>query len=382
MKILGKMQRRAAIWILGAFKTLPTKGLKAIVGLIPIKLHLQKLASRSQLCSAILLENHFIKTLMDDLLNTCYKPPPHSINTLTDRQKISVKGHLMDSNNKPYGVFPSFFLLNPEFNPGSRIIDIFLDRISFNLANKGKNKSLCSHQLDDMTIQSFMSPHTAIVVSDASIKNDIATSVSHIYIHNQSLVKTVHHAAFVTSTEAESFAIRCSINQVCNKANISKVIVITNSIHVAKKIFNTKSHPYQIHTSVILNELRQFFTKCQENHIKFWECPSRLRWRLHKSIDKDSKLFKPIPILLNKISWDYCKKANSDNNIKLWKMTFQASDGKGRHFLDLVNDYLETIELPYTKGGPWLQSFGHSNSLCARATRAITNHAPIGEYHL
>ena len=46
-------------------------------------------------------------------------------------------------------------------------------------------------------------------------------------------------------------------------------------------------------------------------------------------------------------------------------MTFQASDGKERHFLDLVDDNLKTIELSYTKGGPWLQFFGHSNLLYA-----------------
>jgi len=63
-------------------------------------------------------------------------------------------------------------------------------------------------------------------------------------------------------------------------------------------------------------------------------------------------------------------------------MTFQASDGKGKHFLNLVDDYLETIELSYTKEGPWLQFFGYSNSLCAQATRAITNHALIGKYRL
>ena len=63
-------------------------------------------------------------------------------------------------------------------------------------------------------------------------------------------------------------------------------------------------------------------------------------------------------------------------------MTFQASDGKGKQFYDLVDNNLEIIKLSYTKGGPWLQAFGHSNSLCARATRAITNHAPIGKYHL
>ena len=127
MKILRKIQRKAAIWILGAFKTLPTEELEAIAVLIPIKLHLHKLTSRSQLRSAALPENHLIKTLMDDPLNICYKPPSHLINTLTDRQKIFIKEHLMDSNNKLYGVFPSFPPLNLEFNLGSRIINIFPD---------------------------------------------------------------------------------------------------------------------------------------------------------------------------------------------------------------------------------------------------------------
>ena len=176
------MQRRAVIWILGAFRTSPTKGLEAIAGLIPIKLHLHKLASRSQLCSVVLPENYLIKTLIDDSPNTYIKPPPHSTNTLTDRQKNSVKEHLMDSYNKLHGVFPSFSPLNPELNPGSRIIDIFQDRFSFNLASKVKNDSARSQQLNDMTILSSMSPHMAIVVSDASVKNNITTLVLHIHI--------------------------------------------------------------------------------------------------------------------------------------------------------------------------------------------------------
>jgi len=98
--------------------------------------------------------------------------------------------------------------------------------------------------------------------------------------------------------------------------------------------------------------------------------------------DRDSKEFNPIPVLPSKISWDFCKKDNSDNCINLWKMTFQASDGKGKQFYDLVDNNLEIIEPSYTKGGLWLQSFRHSNLLYARATRAITNHTPIGKYHL
>ena len=68
LKILGKMQRRAAIWILGAFRTSPTSGIKAIAGLILIKFHLHKLASRSQLCFAALPKNYLIKTLIE-----CYE---------------------------------------------------------------------------------------------------------------------------------------------------------------------------------------------------------------------------------------------------------------------------------------------------------------------
>jgi len=63
-------------------------------------------------------------------------------------------------------------------------------------------------------------------------------------------------------------------------------------------------------------------------------------------------------------------------------MTFQVLDLKGRNFLELVDSDNNTLKPTYYKGSSWLQVFGHSNLLCARATRAITNYAPIGEYCL
>ena len=65
LKALGKMQRRAAIWTLGAFKTSPLYGIEAIAELVPIKLHLQKLGGRSQLRVHKLLPNHLIHSLID-----------------------------------------------------------------------------------------------------------------------------------------------------------------------------------------------------------------------------------------------------------------------------------------------------------------------------
>ena len=42
VSLLAAMQCKAALWILGAFRTSPTGGLEALAGLIPIQLHLKK----------------------------------------------------------------------------------------------------------------------------------------------------------------------------------------------------------------------------------------------------------------------------------------------------------------------------------------------------
>jgi len=217
---------------------------------------------------------------------------------------------------------------------------------------------------------------------DASIKNNVATFILHTHILNHPLIKILHYVAFVTSAEAELFTIRCGINQVSSKENISKIIVFTDSIHVAKKIFDPLSHSLQIHAVAILNELQQFFSRDSNDSIEFWECPSRLNQHLHKTVDLETKTSNSTPVYPCKTSWDYSKKTECDNILNNWKMTFQASDGKRNQFLNLLDDNFNIIELFYAKGGPWLQSFEHSNLLCAYVSRTITNHAPIGEYRL
>ena len=135
-----------------------------------------------------------------------------------------------------------------------------------------------------------------IVVTDMSIKNNIATSISHIHAFNQPMIKIVHHAAFITSTKAELFAIKYSTE------NISKIIIVTDSIHAARKIFDDKSNPYQIHLTAVFHKLWYFFSIGQKNSVEFWEYPSYLKWRLHKLVDKESKSFNLLPSLPSKIS--------------------------------------------------------------------------------
>jgi len=86
MKILNKMQRRAAIWITGAFKTFPLKGIEAIASIMPIRFHLQKIAKRSLICPFKLPDNHILKNLLNDSPPRNKSSTHHNIGSLTHRQ--------------------------------------------------------------------------------------------------------------------------------------------------------------------------------------------------------------------------------------------------------------------------------------------------------
>ena len=96
-----------------------------------------------------------------------------------------------------------------------------------------------------MAIKSSNSSSFTLVITDASIKNNITTSISHVYICNKPITKTLYHTINVMSIEAELFAIRCGINQATNSSGISKIIIITNIIYTARKIFDPLSYPFQ-----------------------------------------------------------------------------------------------------------------------------------------
>jgi len=119
MKLLNKMQRRATIWILGAFKMSPSEGIEAIVGIIPIKFYLQKLAKRSLIHPFKLPENHIVRNLMDDSPCCNITSNPHTIRSLTNQQRNIMKGHIIDANVKSYGIFPSFDPLYQKFTSGN-----------------------------------------------------------------------------------------------------------------------------------------------------------------------------------------------------------------------------------------------------------------------
>ncbi|CAA7267351.1 unnamed protein product [Cyclocybe aegerita] len=74
MNQLKRMQQKAALWIMGAFRTSPTGGLEALTGLIPIHLMLKKLVTRTVYHVATLSDTHPIRSMMGEGLLKQAKP--------------------------------------------------------------------------------------------------------------------------------------------------------------------------------------------------------------------------------------------------------------------------------------------------------------------
>ena len=137
----------------------------------------------------------------------------------------------------------------------------------------------------------------ALIITNASIKNNVTTFISHVHIHNKLIIKMLHHTTNIMSIEAKLFAIRYGINQATNTDNILRIIIITDSLHTVKKIFDLSLHFYQSHSNFVLKELCNFFTWSQKNTIEFWEFLSHSKWYLHNAVNKNTKLFSLILLL-------------------------------------------------------------------------------------
>ena len=217
------------------------------MGLIPIHLYLQKLSSRLQLRGHTLPTNHIIRSLLDNNPNCPFPLHELSLGSLSKRQRCLLKGHIVDMDNRFNKVFSAFDPINPELQPGNRVINTFSNYFTFHTFSRKNDPSFksCLQQLDALVIESSTSSSTALVITDASVKNNVVSSIAHIHVCNMPMVKVLHNAVNITSLEAEFFALKCGINHTTLSHEISKIIIVTDSIHVTRNIFDPSSHMLQ-----------------------------------------------------------------------------------------------------------------------------------------
>ena len=143
--------------------------------------------------------------------------------------------------------------------------------------------------------------NTILIITNASVKNNVASSILHIH-REQNIAKNIHHTMNITSTLVELFAIRCGINQTIQLQDIDYIIIVIDPILAAWHIFDMSIHLYQLNSITISNDLRVFFNKNSNNMISFWDCLSSNKWPSHLLSNKESKYLKAIPVFSSKYS--------------------------------------------------------------------------------
>ena len=135
---------------------------------------------------------------------------------------MKIKGTVVNIDDRFNKILPVFDLLNNKFFLESRVINIFAKHFYFHPFIKNSKDSFksCSLLLSDLTISSSLDSSHILMVTDASIKHNVTMSIACIYICNKDIIKMIHHAVNVLSTEAELITIRCGINQTTNIPDI------------------------------------------------------------------------------------------------------------------------------------------------------------------
>ena len=93
------------------------------------------------------------------------------------------------------------------------------------------------HKLNKMFKDILSNSKKIIVISDTSIKNNIAILISHICLNYNTIAKTIYYTVNIMLTKTELFTIRYGINQAVQAFNISCIIVITDTNLFSKMNF-------------------------------------------------------------------------------------------------------------------------------------------------
>ena len=176
------------------------------------------------------------------------KADPHHLflENLTSRQYQKYKSFIINSNNCINSLFSSFDSLYKEIFSRFCLVDNFSDCFLFHTVNCRDKDIVKVHlqKLNKIIEDSYINSKTVIIISDISVKNNVTTSILHVYSGQSILAKTIHHAVNVTSTKTELFTIKCGINQATHFQDVYCIIVITDTIHSVRQIFDSFSHSY------------------------------------------------------------------------------------------------------------------------------------------
>jgi len=355
VSLLATMQCKAALWILDAFRTSPTGKIEALAGLIPIHLHLKKLAKRLCLRATTLPFQHALLSLLSARNSKGAHPHSQSLALLTDTQSVRLRSPLLDTEALLLNLTERFNSLYPEIRPGCRLLDNFPDHVSFHPCDhsNGCTRKLQFNALDRLCHEASSDPSTLVVATDASVispRNMQAVSVVHFWRLGAQVSSFKAPAGRATALDAELFAIRLGIVK-ATSFDVKCIVIITDSLTAARRAVDASVHSGQVHSLAIIQALRGFFTNHSDRSIHFWDCPSKAQWSLHFLAHEDATSTKIAAGHHPATSLDTLQSKSATACLDAWRTSFARPSSQSRHFLPLKGGIKNLLQPSYAKGG-------------------------------
>ncbi|KAJ3568085.1 hypothetical protein NP233_g5941 [Leucocoprinus birnbaumii] len=245
LQSLTKMQCCAALWIISTFRMSPTDGYEALAGLIPIHLHLRKLASRATYRVVTLSRTQRAWSSMGrhDALGA-HMHWWH-INNLGTKAFLATKSTAVDIAGKLPRLRRVFNTDSNKARPGNQIMDVFSNRISFHPRPNSASADEQITLLDATLLNAKGEEHSAIMACDSSIPQDStmqALAAARVWIGDCMVRQTCQASGRAMAPDAELHAIWAGISMAMAVASVDHIYVFTDHLPSAERAVDLGIH--------------------------------------------------------------------------------------------------------------------------------------------
>jgi hypothetical protein len=398
MKELNSMQRKAAIWILGAFKTSPGGAAESLAGLIPIHLQIRKLIHRNYARMHTLADSHVTRLIASSSADD------DDVAWIPSRLSNKCKSPLMDMRAFEKNVSVDAIPFHPFSHPGKRLLDVYPDRIFYdvvlitgkNAKERAKARETRINNLKTVFERVSSSMSCVALVADASVPTQRSghQAIAAWGVWYLDEYRTNWRAGgLATSDDAETNAIGGAFSDLFDNtsslSDIDEIHIFTDSTNAIKHSLNPSIHSAQKYSLEILSCLNSWIGEHDDRQVFFHHVPDSedFVFEPHRTVHNLSVSTKvecggnP----LRSLAFD--RKQITDDVMEDWSNLFRLSQYVGRYFMyprwsvaRRTHSSAKRMRPSHLKGGTWLKDTGHSSTLTAQMARGLTSHAPIGAY--
>ncbi|KAF8700601.1 hypothetical protein AX14_000647 [Amanita brunnescens Koide BX004] len=379
VKRMERVHSYALGWIIGAFRTSPIGSREIIAGIPPLKVILN-LCLRGMTARLLSLgENHSLyrSWTLRWLPTAIAKTPPRR-----RARHLPTDNPLMRLSATD--VKEQFFPHHPIGRPGERVSDLYADHLFFDLTAPKRSSKLFDGWVRDfkVRIKSLVDSGRSLIFSDGAYwAKTSRASYAFTAFHQNSWHDSSGWCPAGSSFDAELAALEEAIQWAAIQRIPHPIFFIDNKA-VLLSFLNLDAHSSQM-ASIRINLILHDYLSTSDFDLSFAYCPSHVGIEGNERADrltKESAALGPtIPIRILRSNFLNEFKREMSRH---WRILAKSQTYKGRGWLPIKRK--RRLFKPDLKNKSCKRFFlalaGNDIETTSRMARALTNHAPTGEY--